>query len=209
MRNAVNSTSWTLTVIFVGGLVYSWGWIIVNVPELFNVGVVYEFMTVFSIILAVYLISINKPVFGFPPLHMFPETTIVGMLLGLLSLLMAGAISQLPLFQASLYQKLPPLIAFFFAFLISCTEEACFRGTMLPVLYYHGGAVQAILFDSILFSLLHWTVYQVSPASFLVSFIFSVIASILSLYYKTGYVGMAAHLTHNLAALYSLIGWPL
>jgi len=209
MRDAVNSTSWTLTVIFVGFLVYSWGWIIVNVPELFNVGVVYEFMTIFSIILAVYLISINKPVFGFPPLHMFPETTIVGILLGLLSLLISGAISQLPLFQASLYQKLPPLIALFFAFLISCTEEACFRGTMLPVMYYHGDAVQAILVDSILFSLLHWTVYHVSPANFLASFIFSVMVSIPSLYYKTGYVGMVAHLTHNLAALYSLIGWPL
>jgi len=209
MRDAVNSTSWTLSVIFVGGLVYSWGWIIVNVPELFNVGVVYEFMTILSIILAVYLISINKPVFGFPPLHMFPETTIVGILLGFLSLLISGAISQLPLFQVSLYQKLPPLIAFFFVFLISCTEEVSFRGTMLPVLYYHGDAVQAILVNSILFSFLHWTVYQISPASFLASFIFSVIVSIPSLYYKTGYVGMVAHLTHNLAVLYGLIGWPL
>ena len=209
MRDSLNSASWTLTVAFVGFIVYAWGWIIVNVPELFNIGVIYEIMTIFSIILAVYLISIGKPVFGFPELRMFPETTVVGAVIGLLSVLVSGVISQLPFFQVSIYLKLPPLLAFFFAFLISCSEEICFRGTMLPVMYYHGGAVQAIIVDAVLFSLLHWTVYQVSLGFFLASFVFSIIVSIPSLYYKSGYVGMVAHLTYNLTVLYNLIGYPL
>ncbi|RLI47130.1 hypothetical protein DRO69_01435 [Candidatus Bathyarchaeota archaeon] len=203
-------TSWKLTVIFVGFLVYSWIWIITNIPELFTLGVIYGFLMLSGMIISVFLISTNKPVFGFPPLRLMPETTIVGAFIGLLSVLISGAISQLPLFQVSIYMQLPPLIALFFAVLISCTEESFFRGALLPVVYYYGNenVIQAIIHNSILFTILHWVAYQASIPSLISSFIFSIIVSAASLHYKSGYVGMIAHVTYNLMILHSITGFP-
>jgi hypothetical protein len=48
---SADETSWKLTIAFMGGLLYLWGWLLVNVPELQRIAVVYEFMTFLAVMI--------------------------------------------------------------------------------------------------------------------------------------------------------------
>jgi membrane protease YdiL (CAAX protease family) len=207
---SADETSWKLTIAFMGGLLYLWGWLLVNVPELQRIAVVYEFMTFLAVMIGglAYVGARHFGVLGFPPLKEIPTTTAVGATVGLLWLIIGGQIARLAGMQVTFYQTLPPLIAYFFAFAIASTEETLLRGAVLPSITTMCGKLTAIILTSIMFSALHWLAFNAQLPFLLSAFLFSIIISALTLHYRTAWVAGAAHITYNLVTLYFLIGAP-
>jgi membrane protease YdiL (CAAX protease family) len=210
VTRGTEETSWKLTLAFMAGLLYLWGWLLVNVPELREVAIIYEFMTFLAVMIGGLAHVGGHPfgVLGFPPLKEIPTTTAVGATVGLLWLIIGGQIARLAGMQVTFYQTLPPLIAYFFAFAIASTEETLLRGAVLPSLTTIYGKLTAIILTSIMFSALHWLAFNAQLPFLLSAFLFSIIISALTLHYRTAWVAGAAHITYNLVTLYFLIGAP-
>jgi hypothetical protein len=100
---SADETSWKLTIAFMGGLLYLWGWLLVNVPELQRIAVVYEFMTFLAVMIGglAHVGARHFGVLGFPSLKEIPTTTAVGATVGLLWLIIGGQIARLAGMQAT------------------------------------------------------------------------------------------------------------
>jgi membrane protease YdiL (CAAX protease family) len=206
-------TSWKLTLAFMAGLLYLWGWLLVNIPMLQNVAFIYLLITFLAVVLGglAYVSNSTYPfaVLGFPQLEEIAKPTLVGVIVGLLWVIVGGQIVHVSGMQIALYQTLPPLIAYFFAFAIASTEETLFRGTILPtVARLVGNKLAGIMLTSLMFAAIHWLTFQAMFPYLLSAFLFSIVISALTLHYRTAWVAGVAHMTYNLVALYFLIGAP-
>ena len=206
----INETSLKLTIIFMAALLYLWGWIIVNVSELRNIAIIYELITFLAVLIGglAYASRSSYPfgVYGMPTLREIPKTTLVGMAVGLAWVIVGGFISYLPRFQTSLYKSLPPFLAVVFAIIISATEETLFRGTVLPTISRLTGGFLGVSITSFLFALLHWVAFNAMFPLLLSAFLFSIVISLLTIYYRTAWVALVAHVTYNFVVVCFVLG---
>jgi membrane protease YdiL (CAAX protease family) len=213
VTRGTEETSWKLTLAFMAGLLYLWGWLLVNVPMLQNVALIYLLITFLAVILGglAYISHSAYPfaVLGFPPLEEIVQPTLVGATVGLLWVFVSGQIAHLAGMEITFYQTLPPLIAYLFAFVIASTEETLFRGAVLPsVVRVAGSKLAGTILTSLMFAAIHWLAFNAQLPFLLSAFLFSIVISALTLHYRTAWVAGAAHITYNLVALYFLIGAP-
>jgi len=194
-------------------LIALWGWIFVNVPALKDLALLYLLFTFAAITLGglAYVSNSAYPfaVLGFPLLSDIAEPTFAGAAAGLLWIPVSATFKLVVGMQVAIYTTFPPLIAYLFAFLISASEEAFFRGTILPmVVRLAQNKPIGVIITSIAFASLHWLAYEAAPAYLVSAFFFSILVSYMTLQYRTAWPAMIAHATYNLAVVYSLIGAP-
>jgi len=208
----VNETSMRLTFALMSILFCFWSWMIINVPSLFNLSTVYLFLLSGASIIGglAYASNFTYPfaTLGFPTVRELPKTTLIGAIVGA-AWIYIGAVFSIAFatpFQTSIYETLPFIVALIFAVAISLTEEIMMRATILPtVARILDNKTAAIIFTSIFFAALHWAVYQSQPAALVSAFLFSIVVSMLTLHYRTGWVAGAAHTTYNLIILYLML----
>lgn len=206
--------SLALTWLFTSVGVVGMGWVLVNVPELYQIATVYILMALIAGFVAMfeYAIPIQSELVAAIGLgyNRWVEQILVGVVIALPFIFVNSLfIVEGGTFELSLFKELEtvPVAAFLFTVLIvPLVEEGIFRGVFAPTVAKELGIIPAVFLVSLFFAIYHAYVYQWTVALFLYAFSFSVLATLAALYYCSILPGWVAHTLVNLSTMLFFMG---
>jgi hypothetical protein len=189
----MSATSWALTVITVAGLVGLWGWAVINVPALHDIGIVYCIMAFVASSLGGLAFVSNGAfpfgVYGYPPLNKLFLPLITGATFGYLFALFSGGVAYFSVtldVMTPFYGLAPLAIFLFYVIGVPGAEEIMFRASVLPMMLkiathtdstwkFWLGLIVAVIVNAVTFSITHYYTFGGSTNFLILSAIFGVL----------------------------------
>jgi len=184
-------------------------WILINVPELYNLATVYLLMAFIPLIASLLEYSIPTKSRALAAVSLgwdrFGEQIFAGLVIAS-PFVMTNALFTV---KSQVMEELAamPVASFIITVLVvPLVEEMTFRGTLAPTIAKERGLVPAIIITSFVFAIFHAMAYEWTIPLLIYVFVFSLAATFVALYYKSVLSSWIAHTLVNLSAMMFVVG---